>query len=208
MERRFSYIAGVLILFSSLLWVGCPKKVSSVEGSAGLSKEKPSESLPKSIDKPKGMEARPLSPPPQEEKFPPLAQEKPSGDGKEAMKALPSEGAGGEEKPTSLEDVFFDFDQWLIRSDAKRVLEQDADWLIAHQESKIQIEGHCDERGTGEYNLALGERRAKSVKNYLVSLGVSPSRVSIISYGEEKPFCNDRNEFCYQKNRRAHFVPN
>ena len=124
------------------------------------------------------------------------------------MKTPPSEGTGGEENPTSLEDVFFDFDRSLIRSDAKKILEQDARWLIAHQESKIQNEGHCDERGTAEYNLALGERRANGVKNYLVSLGVSPLRVSIISYGEEKPFCNDKNEACFQENRRAHFVPN
>lgn len=195
MERSFSYIAAVLILFLSLLLVGCPKKISSVEGSAGLSNEK--------------LEDRPLSPLPREEKLPPLAAEDPSGNGKEEMKTLPSEGEGEgeEERSNSLEDVFFDFDRWWIRSDAKKILEQDARWLIAHQESKIQIEGHCDERGTAEYNLALGEWRAKSIKNYLVSLGVSPSRVSIISYGEEKPFCNDKNEACYQKNRRAHFVP-
>ena len=78
--------------------------------------------------------------------------------------------------------------------------------MAANPQVKVQIEGYCDERGTTEYNLALGERRAKSAMNFLVNLGVSPSRISTISYGEEKPFCEEKNEACFQKNRRAHFV--
>lgn len=128
----------------------------------------------------------------------PLAKEDSASDG-------PSGSAGGGEA-TSLQDVFFDFDQWVIRPESRKLLESDAQWLAANPKAKIQIEGHADERGTEEYNLALGERRAKSVMNFLVNLGVSPSRLSSISYGEEKPFCNDPSEDCYAKNRRAHFV--
>ncbi|MFQ5949209.1 MAG: OmpA family protein, partial [Nitrospiria bacterium] len=113
---------------------------------------------------------------------------------------------GGDEPSNPLQDVFFDFDQWVIRADEKKILEQNARWLGANSEARIQIEGHCDIRGTEAYNLALGDRRAKSVMRFLIDLGISPSRISFISYGEEKNSCNERNEACYQENRRAHFV--
>ncbi len=112
-----------------------------------------------------------------------------------------------EEKAKSvLRDVLFDFDEYNIRPDARPVLDSAAAFLNDNTELNIVIEGHCDERGTNEYNLALGERRAKSTKNYLVSLGVAPSRIITITYGEEKPVCTQHNESCWQRNRRAHFV--
>lgn len=111
------------------------------------------------------------------------------------------------EMPTlSLKDAFFDFDKSLIREDAKMALKEDAKLLKERPDAKIQIEGHCDERGTDDYNLALGNRRAEAVKRYLISLGVDASRISTVSFGEEKPFCTEPNATCYQENRRGHFV--
>ncbi|MEW6003276.1 MAG: peptidoglycan-associated lipoprotein Pal [Nitrospirota bacterium] len=104
------------------------------------------------------------------------------------------------------EDIYFDFDRYDIRSDAKPVLEKIASWLLKNTSEKILIEGHCDERGTNEYNLALGDRRAKATKDFLIALGLSPKRIEIISYGEEKPLCTEKTEDCWQKNRRDHFV--
>ncbi len=105
-----------------------------------------------------------------------------------------------------VKDVFFDFDKYVIRRDARETLMKDAKILKDGNYSQIVIEGHCDERGTSAYNLALGERRAKSTKNFLVKLGVDPSKITIISYGKERPFCTEHNEQCWQENRRAHFV--
>jgi peptidoglycan-associated lipoprotein len=104
-------------------------------------------------------------------------------------------------------DVFFDFDQYSIRSDAAATLVQNARILQGeHRGSKVLIEGHCDERGTEEYNMVLGERRAQSVKNYLVDLGVPGSNIQIVSYGKERPFCTDHYDACWDQNRRGHFV--
>jgi peptidoglycan-associated lipoprotein len=105
-----------------------------------------------------------------------------------------------------MEDIFFDFDRATLREDAKGALQENAKFLISHPELKVKIEGHCDERGTEEYNLALGNRRAQVVKRFLIGLGVESPRISVISFGEEKPFCSDRSEVCYQQNRRGHFV--
>jgi len=105
-----------------------------------------------------------------------------------------------------LQDIHFDFDKYNIRPDARPILDDIADFLNEHLDINIVIEGHCDERGTNEYNLALGDRRAKAAKDYLVSKGVSPSRILTITYGEEKPLCRESNEECWQKNRRDHFV--
>ncbi len=104
-----------------------------------------------------------------------------------------------------LKDVFFDFDKYDIRPGDARTLDANAKWLKAN-DNLVLIEGHCDERGTNEYNLALGERRAKSTMNYLVSQGVQANRITIISYGEERPQCTEHNEACWAKNRRSHFL--
>jgi len=106
----------------------------------------------------------------------------------------------------ALKDVFFEFDKYDIRAEDAKTLDANAIWLKANAENLVLIEGHCDERGTNEYNLALGERRAKAAMNYLVSQGVQANRITIISYGEERPVCNEKNESCLGKNRRAHFL--
>ena len=104
------------------------------------------------------------------------------------------------------EDIHFDFDKYYIRPDAAEILKKKAQWLKEHPEVHLLIEGHCDERGTEEYNLALGERRANSAKEFLVSLGIDPKRISIISYGEERPVDPRSCEEAWAKNRRDHFV--
>ncbi len=106
----------------------------------------------------------------------------------------------------ALKDVFFEFDKYDIRAEDAKTLDANATWLKANAENLLLIEGHCDERGTNEYNLALGERRAKAAMNYLVSQGVQANRITIISYGEERPVCNEKNESCWSKNRRGHFL--
>jgi peptidoglycan-associated lipoprotein len=103
-------------------------------------------------------------------------------------------------------DIHFDFDKYDIRRDAAKVLERSAEWLKAHPSYQILIEGHADERGTNEYNLALGDRRAKSSMNFLVSHGVPATRITILSYGEERGVCAEKTEGCWAKNRRAHFA--
>jgi len=105
-----------------------------------------------------------------------------------------------------LQDIHFDFDKYTLTETAKKILKANAEWLKKNPGVRVQIEGHCDERGTSEYNLALGEKRAKSARDYLVLLGVDPSRLSTISFGEEKPLCTEHHEGCWSKNRRAHFV--
>lgn len=107
---------------------------------------------------------------------------------------------------SQLKDVLFDFDKSDIRADARDLLKANADWIKAHPNAKIQIEGHCDERGTNEYNLALGERRANAVKKYIASLGVEADRLYTISYGEELPIDPGHTEDAWAKNRRAHFL--
>jgi peptidoglycan-associated lipoprotein len=103
-------------------------------------------------------------------------------------------------------DIHFDFDKYSIQDSYTGELKSIAAWMRKHSDAKLSIEGHCDDRGTNEYNLALGDRRAKAVKDYLVSLGVPSSRVETISYGEEKPLCTEQTEECWARNRRAHFV--
>jgi peptidoglycan-associated lipoprotein len=105
-----------------------------------------------------------------------------------------------------LKDIHFDFDKYDIRPGDAKTLDSNAGWLKSNPNHLLLIEGHCDERGTNEYNLALGERRAKSTMNYLVSQGVQASRITIISYGEERPLCTEHTEECWAKNRRAHFL--
>ena len=105
-----------------------------------------------------------------------------------------------------LKDAFFDYDKSDIRDDSRAVLAADADWLKKYGSVQILIEGHCDERGTSEYNLALGDRRANACKEYLVSLGLDGARIKTVSYGKERPFCTASTEDCWQQNRRGHFV--
>ncbi len=118
-------------------------------------------------------------------------------------------GMAGEEiqpmQPKELKDIFFEFDRFDLSPEARATLADNAAWLESNTSVKVVIEGHCDERGTNEYNIALGDRRAKSAYNYLINLGIKADRLSTISYGEEKPECTEHAESCWAKNRRAHF---
>lgn len=110
-------------------------------------------------------------------------------------------------KIPGLNSVRFDYDSATLSTEARRQLAENAEWIKSHANTTVQVEGHCDSRGSVEYNLALGERRAKAVKSYLVSLGIDSKRLTIISYGEEKPLEAGDSEEAYAKNRRANFVP-
>ncbi len=126
--------------------------------------------------------------------------------GKESVQSLEKETAGMEEKEGLFKDINFEFDKYDVSGSYRAELKSIAEWMAKNSGAKLSIEGHCDDRGTNEYNLALGDRRAKAVKDYLISLGVPAARLQTISYGEEKPLCTEQTEECWAKNRRAHFV--
>jgi peptidoglycan-associated lipoprotein len=105
-----------------------------------------------------------------------------------------------------LRDVLFGYDSWTISEDGRQALNRNADWIKSNPSALVKVEGHCDERGTSAYNLVLGEKRAKAARNYLVELGVGANRLSVVSYGKERPSCNEHAESCYQQNRRGHLV--
>jgi peptidoglycan-associated lipoprotein len=138
--------------------------------------------------------SEPVAPPPapKPEAPPPAAPERAA----EAAKEIAS----------PLKPVFFDFDRAVIRSDARAALDDNARWLKANPTATVVIEGHCDERGTREYNLGLGDRRAKAARDYLVTAGIEPNRIKTISYGKERPFVLGHDESAWKWNRRAHFV--
>lgn len=121
--------------------------------------------------------------------------------------SVPSTGMSAEQEfKANVQDIFFDYDTSEIRPDAQATLQKDANYLNSHSNVKIVVGGYCDERGSDEYNLALGQRRADAAKNALVNLGVAADRMQVISYGKEKPFCTESNEQCWQLNRRAGFT--
>jgi peptidoglycan-associated lipoprotein len=105
-----------------------------------------------------------------------------------------------------LGDVYFDLDAAEIRDDARPILQRDADWMRRWTAAIVTVEGHCDSRASAEYNLALGSRRAMAVKDYLTSLGVQSSRITVLSKGKEQPVCTEEQEECWQRNRRGHFL--
>jgi len=182
--KRMS-LFGLVILCATIVSVGCGKKVPP----AAASTAPPS----RGVEPPSPAPPRPTAP------APATSSTALSEDELFARKSLDELNA---ERP--LADVLFDLDQWTIREDARVVLQKNADWLRRWTSTRITIEGHCDDRGTGEYNLALGERRAHAVKEYLGSLGVTPDRVLVVSKGEESPVCLDTHESCWQQNRRGH----
>ncbi len=157
-------------------------------------KKKPPTTTPEAAPPPPAVEAPPPAPTPAPP--PPM----PSGEDvmSQDLQTLNSKGY--------LKDAFFDFDKADLRDDARSALASDAQWLKQYGAIKVLVEGHCDERGTEEYNLSLGQKRASAVKEYLVSLGVEGSRVNTVSYGKARPFCTDHDETCWQQNRRGHFV--
>ncbi len=184
--KRFLFFLIVIVLIS----FGCEQRaVTQPEEQPQAQKEAPETTRPKAAEK---------TPEKVTEQKVPSEVESIEAKG-EAEKAL-------EEKEGMFKDIHFDFDRYDIEDTYKPDLKAIAAWMTKNSDAKISIEGHCDERGTNEYNLALGDRRAKATKDYLVSLGVRSSRIETLSYGEEKPLCTEHTEECWAKNRRAHFV--
>ena len=133
-----------------------------------------------------------------------LAKADPSGSSARQLEEMRAEQAAS--AAAGLRDVFFGYDSWTISEEGRQALSRDAEWMKSNPGAGVKVEGHCDERGTSAYNLVLGEKRAKAVRNYLVELGVGANRLSVVSYGKERPFCNEHAESCYQQNRRGHLV--
>ena len=203
MKRIFQSVLTVFIGISFILLSGCPKRITPVKKSSRVIRRAPSEKLPKP----------PASKPPADEGLgsgilAPLTEEEIPRIAKLEEPVEPLVGKDTkdqEEKSSALEDIFFDLDQWTLRFIDLSIIEKNVNWIIAHPNENVRIEGHGDSRGTNEYNLVLGEKRADSVKNAMVKMGIEPSRLNVISYGEERPFCDREEEHCYQENRRAHF---
>jgi peptidoglycan-associated lipoprotein len=185
-----------IIIFSiciGLILMGCPKK-TVVKEEPSVKKEETAAAKAEAERIAKEREAR-------------LSEEAAKKDLEKGLVAKKEPGIEGVVFESSLlKDIYFEFDKYDIRPGDGVILKQNAEILKKYPKVKIQIEGHCDERGTNEYNLALGERRANSTKNYLISLGVPPERISTISYGEEKPLDPGHSEDAWAKNRRAHTI--
>ena len=197
--RRGSTLLVSPLLLLALFLVGCPKRPATSAASAPAPAAPASPpAAPAMPSTPPSAAATPTTPSPSPAPAPaapaPAAPTPPPPRPSEFM-ATPN-----------LKDIHFDFDKYDIRPADAKVLDENAKWMKANQNDLILIEGHCDERGTNEYNLALGERRAKSAMNYLVTLGVQASRITTLSYGEERPLCSEKNEGCWAQNRRAHFL--
>ena len=197
---RTAFAATVLVVCVFLL--GCPKRPGVTQ--AGGDAIGPSSAAEASSAAPTATPAAPRVP---------TASAPRVGETPVARPPLPAEArvqpsAAGVPAPTGspLKDVFFEFDKSDIRDDQKAALNENVGWLKANVRAKISIEGHCDERGTPEYNLALGERRAKAVKEYVVGAGIVPDRIATISYGKERPFVLGHDESAWKWNRRGHFV--
>jgi len=185
-------------LGGSLLLFGCPMHPEIVQagpGALGPSAATAPSSAPASAMT-KTSEVPVTRPIPPEQK--PLAAMPPA--------EQPGTGTAYAATTAGLQDVFFDFDTAHIRPDQRQTLSQDLEWLRAHPQAKLNIQGNCDERGTPEYNLGLGERRAERVKEYLTAEGVGPDRLSTVSFGSEHPFAQGHDESAWKQNRRDHLV--
>ena len=187
-HRRGSVLLVAPVLVLSLFLAGCPKRPATTAASA-----------PPPTGAPAPSSAAPSTAAPSTAMTPSAV-----GPATAAPSTTPS-GAERVPETDNLKDVFFDFDKYDIRAGDAKMLDANAAWLKTNN-NLVLIEGHCDERGTNEYNLALGERRAKATMNYLVGQGVQASRITIISYGKERPTCTEHSEACWAKNRRAHFL--
>jgi len=179
MKNKRFFLLGVIVLLSLFALWGCPKK-SQVTASP---------------ETPKGTAsvAEPATGEPKDEQ---AAKQRAK---EEDMERAATAAAG-------LQPIYFDFDRSAVRDDARAVMTANAQWLKANPNAKVRIEGNSDERGTREYNQALGQRRATSAKKYLVDMGISAKRISLISYGKEKLVCGESSEGCWQKNRRDDFI--
>ena len=206
-QRRFimgkkGLVVLVLFLCMGLLLIGCPKKTVVKEEPSVKKAEEPVTEREKAAAAEKEAREKELAKIREEEAK--RAKEK---EFEKSLVAKKEPGIEGEVfESRLLKDINFDFDKYDIRPKDAENLKENAALLSKYPKVKIQIEGHCDERGTNEYNLALGERRANAAKKYLVSVGIATDRISIISYGEEKPLDPGHNEEAWAKNRRDHFV--
>jgi peptidoglycan-associated lipoprotein len=154
----------------------------------------------RTVTQPSAVPARPPSPP-----APPAAAPRPAAAPLTEAELFRRKSVSDLNAEHPLADAFFDYNQNTLRDDARQALQKDAQWLAKWPQTVIRVDGHCDERGTPEYNLALGERRADVVKEYLASLGVTVDRIQTRSLGKEAPFCHDEAESCWSQNRRGHF---
>jgi len=189
----------VLILCVGLLLTGCPKKTVMKEEPSMRKAEEPVAEREKAAK----LEAEKELARIREEE----AKKATEKEFEKSLVAKREPGIAGEVfESRLLKDIHFDFDKYDIRPGDTEILKENAALLMKYPKVKIQVEGHCDERGTSEYNLALGERRANAAKKYLLSLGISTDRISSISYGEEKPLDAGHNEEAWSKNRRGHIV--
>jgi peptidoglycan-associated lipoprotein len=194
MLRRCSHVTFASLLVLGVVLVGCAKRPATTQAAApaptGAAATTPGTVAAAQPSSPAAPAPAPASPAPAAPAPGPTARP----DVKEFAAVA------------DLKDIHFDFDKYDIRPGDAKTLDGNAGWLKSNPNHLVLIEGHCDERGTNEYNLALGERRAKSTMNYLVSQGVQASRITIISYGEERPVCSQKTEECWAQNRRAHFL--
>jgi peptidoglycan-associated lipoprotein len=203
-----SFCIFILILCLGVFLAGCPKKrvvvnreQPSVQKSEEVSRLE-AERAAKEAKEAKELKERELARIKEEE-----AKIPKGGELEKSLVAKKERGIEGEVFESKLlKDIHFDYNKYDIRREDEEILKENAAFLKKDPKMKIQIEGHCDERGTIEYNLALGERRANSVKKYLVSLGITSDRISTISYGEERPLDRGHNEQSWAKNRRAHII--
>jgi peptidoglycan-associated lipoprotein len=188
------YGLAVVVLLAPVLVVGCAKQPATMTTAApaptGIAGVSPMPGAPAS--------AQPTA----QSEAPPRAGDQQGASTVTRARPAPSEFVG----VPDLVDIHFDFDKYAIRPRDAEILDANARWLRANANAMVLIEGHCDERGTEEYNLALGDRRAKAAIDYLVAQGIAPARMVTISYGKERPQCGDHNEACWAKNRRAHFL--
>jgi peptidoglycan-associated lipoprotein len=191
MVTRAAQVTMLSLLLAGLVITGCAKRPATTASTAAAPAPAPRAATPAptpapSAPAPAAAPAAPAAPAP--------APQAPRPQPKEFMAVA------------ALKEVYFDFDKYDIRAEDAKTLDANAAWLKSNADNLVLIEGHCDERGTNEYNLALGERRAKATMNYLVSQGIQANRITIISYGEERPVCNEKTEACWAKNRRANFL--
>jgi peptidoglycan-associated lipoprotein len=188
MVTRAAQVTLMSLLLAGLMITGCARRPATTAASAAAPAAAPS---PAPAPAPSVPSAAPAPPAPA-----PAAAPAP------APRPVPKEFMA----VAALKEVYFDFDKYDIRPEDAKTLGANATWLKSNGDNLVLIEGHCDERGTNEYNLALGERRAKATMNYLVSQGIQANRITIISYGEERPVCTEKTEACWAKNRRANFL--
>jgi peptidoglycan-associated lipoprotein len=190
MLTRAAQVTMMSLLLAGLMITGCAKRPATTAASAAAPAPAPSAAAPAPTASPSA----------------PAASAAPAA----AAAAAPAQAPRPVPKEfmavAALKEVYFDFDKYDIRAEDAKTLDANAAWLKSNADNLVLIEGHCDERGTNEYNLALGERRAKATMNYLVSQGIQANRITIISYGEERPVCNEKTEACWAKNRRANFL--